>query len=104
MPADARVSSFFDPRDFTDLTTVDSDDDRLILRMVSEGPGVSVLPRLTVRGFGEGVRTKPLMPKLSRTLSLCYLSRRRREPLIRDFADHLLRAFQKNPVLPTQNG
>lgn len=104
MPADARVSSFFDLRDFTDLTTVDSDDDRLILRMVSEGLGVSVLPRLTVRGFGEGVRTKPLVPKLSRTLSLCYLSRRRREPLIRDFADHLLRTFQKNPVLPTQNG
>lgn len=104
MPADARVSSFFDPRDFTDLTTVDSDDDRLILHMVSEGLGVSVLPRLTVRGFGEGVRTKPLVPKLSRTLSLCYLSRRRREPLIRDFADHLLRTFQKNSVLPTQNG
>ena len=44
MPADARVSSFFDPRDFTDLTTVDSDDDRLILRMVSEGLGSASFP------------------------------------------------------------
>ena len=96
MPSDGRVSSLFDPRDFSDLTTIDSDDDRLILRMVSEGLGVSVLPRLTVRGFGTGVRTAKLVPKLSRTLSLCYLSRRRREPMIRDFADHLLRAFQKN--------
>ncbi len=96
MPSDARVSSLFGSQVFSDLTTVDSDDDRLILRMVSEGLGVSVLPSLTVRGFGDGVKTAKLVPRLSRTLSLCYLSKRRREPLIRDFTDHLLLSFQKN--------
>ncbi len=64
-------------------------DDYTILAMVRQGLGVSILYRLVVAGFGEGVALRPVAEPLERTVALAWKSRETLPLAARRFADFI---------------
>ncbi len=71
MPADRKVEERFTPlaREITDVV---ADDDSVIVSMVKNGLGISVLPYLSVKNHPRGVRLIKLSPPLYRALGAIY--------------------------------
>ncbi len=65
---ESRISKCFELDRFASVIRLNSADDTSVLAMVKEGLGVSVLPRLTMKGKYPGVRALKLSPEISRTL------------------------------------
>ncbi len=60
-------------------------EDSVILGMVAQGLGISILPRLAVQPLPLGVRATPLPTPLERRISLAVTRRRLTTPAIREF-------------------
>ena len=62
-------------------------DDYAIVAMVEQGLGVSIMPRLLLRGLNRSVVTRPLSPAVSRTLALAIPAGKKAGPAARAFAE-----------------
>ncbi len=71
MPADRNVKNWFEGTTY-EATDVVADDDAVILSMVKNGLGVSVLPYLSVKNHPRGVRLIKISPPLYRSLGALY--------------------------------
>jgi DNA-binding transcriptional LysR family regulator len=60
-------------------------EDSVILGMVAQGLGISVLPRLAIEPLPLGVRATPLPTPLERRISLAVTRRQLKTPAIREF-------------------
>jgi DNA-binding transcriptional LysR family regulator len=60
-------------------------DDSVILGMVAQGLGISVLPRMAIEPLPPGIRATPLPTPLERHISLAVTRRRLTNPAIREF-------------------
>ena len=65
-------------------------DDYTILSMVRHGLGVSILYRLVLTGFGQGLVLRPVREPLERTLALVWRDRETLPLAARRFADFIL--------------
>ena len=72
------------------------DDDYTIMSMVEQGLGVSVLYRLVLQNRLEHLETRPLTPKVERTIALAYKNLAALPLASRSFIQFVLRQFDKN--------
>ena len=66
-------------------------DDYSILAMIRQGLGVSVLYRLVLAGFGEGLAVRPVEEPLERTVALAWRQWETLPLAARRFAEFVLR-------------
>jgi DNA-binding transcriptional LysR family regulator len=71
-------------------------EDSVILGMVAQGLGISVLPRLAIQPLPPGVRATPLPTPLERRISLAVTRRRLATPAIREFVAAVRQACAPN--------
>lgn len=64
------IQSFLKKKRGGNLIRVETDDELVLIRMVSKGIGVCILPELTVLGRSEHVVLKPLKPQACRELGI----------------------------------
>ena len=62
-----------------------SKDDHAIISMIANHLGISILPGLVLRGYGEQVRALPLSPRCSRELGIVLKSKKGLSPAGRKF-------------------
>ena len=61
-------------------------DDYAILAMVEQGLGISIVPKLLIRGRGQNPAVRPLLPRASRTIALA-MPEGEALPVVSAFAD-----------------
>lgn len=89
LPKDSTVKNYFDLSKFAEIFEVDSDDDSLIIQMVKEGMGVTVLPALTLKNRTAGIKVAKLTPEIKRTLCLAFLKDNKKVKSINKFVSYL---------------
>lgn len=89
LPKDRHVQSYFELNKFKEVIEVNANDDSSILQMVKEGIGVTVLPQLTLKSHGGGIRISKLPLNLTRSLGLSYSDDNPKIESIKKFAAHL---------------
>jgi DNA-binding transcriptional LysR family regulator len=62
-------------------------DDSVILGMVAQGLGISIMPRLAIEPLPAGIRASPLPTPLERIMSVVVTRRKLRQPAIREFVN-----------------
>lgn len=67
-----RIEGYFDNDRFKELTVFYSEDDLSIINMVKDGFGISVIPRLVMKGAETQVDILPLKPEIVRTMGVAY--------------------------------
>lgn len=72
MCTESALKTYFDLSKFKEVIQVVSDDDASIIKMVNEGIGVTVLPKLSLSGATSDVTICDLQEKLTRTLGIAY--------------------------------
>ncbi len=68
-------------------------EDSVILGMVAQGLGISVLPRLAVEPLPAGIRASPLPTPLERVVSVVVTRRKLRQPALREFVNAIKAAI-----------
>ncbi len=87
MPSDGAVKSTFSNLDY-DTISVSATDDSSIIAMVKNGLGVSVLPELSVKKAGKGVKIIKLCPEIKRELGVAY-KKEIKNPSIKKFLNFI---------------
>lgn len=72
MCTESALKTYLDLSKFKEVIQVVSDDDSSIIKMVKEGIGVTVLPKLSLSGTASDVTVCDLQEKLTRTLGIAY--------------------------------
>lgn len=72
MCSESILKSYFDLSKFKEVIHVVSDDDASVIKMVKEGIGITVLPKLSLSGATSEVNVCKLQEKLTRTLGIAY--------------------------------
>lgn len=72
MCTESALKTYLDLSKFKEVIQVVSDDDSSIIKMVKEGIGVTVLPKLSLSGTASDVTICDLQEKLTRTLGIAY--------------------------------
>lgn len=85
MPPDKAVEKYAAESSPKDIISVRSDDDLAVIKMVSDGIGISILPRLALLPSRESVRAIPLKPPLCRTIGAVYEERSEKASIIREY-------------------
>ncbi len=62
-------------------------DDSVILGMVAQGLGISIMPRLAIEPLPAGIRASPLPTPLERVMSVVMTRRKLRQPVLREFVN-----------------
>ncbi len=62
-------------------------EDSVILGMVAQGLGISILPRLAIEPLPAGIRASPLPTPLERVMSVVMTRRKLRQPVLREFVN-----------------
>lgn len=70
--SDGILKTYFNMSKFKEVIPVVSDDDASLIKMVKEGIGVTVLPKLSLSGASSDVCVCDLQDKLTRTLGIAY--------------------------------
>ncbi len=68
-------------------------EDSVILGMVAQGLGISILPRLAVEPLPSGIRASPLPTPLERVVSVVVTRRKLRQPALREFVNAIKTAI-----------
>lgn len=66
------VERFLQLENFKELNVFYSEDDLSIINMVKDGFGISVIPRLVLKGTEAEIDVLPLTPKTTRTMGVAY--------------------------------
>ena len=66
-------------------------DDYAIIAMVEQGPGMSIMPELLLRGRHDDVLTLPLVPEAKRTIGIALPAGGHAGPATRRFCDYVVR-------------
>lgn len=92
-PLDTRVKRYFDTEKFKEVIEINSADDALILQMVKEEIGITVLPTLTIKNHKHELNVLKLEPELKRSLSLMYLETNKKRKSIKKFIVYMQQAY-----------
>jgi DNA-binding transcriptional LysR family regulator len=71
-------------------------DDSVVLGMVAQGLGISIMPRLAIEPLPAGIRASPLPTPLERIMSVVVTRRKLRQPAIREFTQAIRNAVGQN--------
>lgn len=84
-----KIEDFFQKEKFIELTVFSSEDDLSIINMVKDGFGISVIPRLVIKGAENQVDVLELHPKITRTLGVAYNEKKIKELGLLDFIKNI---------------
>ncbi len=89
-----RGNIFNEPYD--NETYIYTEDDSLILRMVSAGQGVTILPGLSIQNLPRGVKIRKLYPPMKRRIVVALP--KRPSPAVQLFAKYVIKIFTNKDV------
>jgi len=78
LPLDAAITTHFDLNKFKDIIKINSSDDALIIQMIKEGIGITVLPHLSVTEHTGDVNISRISSAITRNIYMSFSERNKK--------------------------
>ena len=88
-PEGFKLERFLQRENFRELNVFYSEDDLSIINMVKDGFGISVIPRLVLKGTEAEIDVLPLTPKTTRTMGVAYDPKRIKQLGLLKFVENI---------------